>query len=132
MHDEPLSIEQFEALAAAAFARLPEWIREQTDNVALLVEEVPNKDTVEELGLDSDTELLGLYQGVPRTERNNAAGFELPDRITLYKVAIEEESYAKGKPVEDVVYETLWHELGHHFGHDEEGIRERQEEEFGE
>lgn len=131
MHDE-LSMEDFNELAAAAFARLPEWIREQTDNVALLVEEIPDRETVEDLGLDADTELLGLYRGVPRTERDNSAGFELPDTVTLYKLAIEEEAHMKGKPISDVIYETLWHELGHHFGHDEEGIQRREEEEFGE
>lgn len=131
MHDNDLSMEVFEAIAAEAFSRLPAWIREQTKNVAILAEEIPDRETVEELGLDSDTELLGLYRGVPRTERSTEAGFELPDTVTLYKLAIEEEAFAKGKPVSDVVHETLWHELGHHFGHDEEGILKREEEEFG-
>ncbi len=132
MDDEILSLEAFEALVGKAFARLPEWIRDDIENVALLVEEIPDRETVEELGLDSDTDLLGLYRGVPKTERNNNAPVELPDTVTLYKLAIEAESYAKGKAVEDVIYETLWHELGHHFGHDEEGIQKREEEEFGE
>ena len=132
MHNEQLSFEAFETLIADAFARLPEWIREEAKNVALLAEEIPDRETVEELGLDSDTELLGLYRGVPKTERNNDAGFELPDTVTLYKRAIEEEAFAKDKPVADVIYETLWHELGHHFGHDEAGIQKREAEEFGE
>ncbi len=132
MDDEPLTLEAFEALVAEAFTKLPEWIRDETENVALLVEEIPNRETVEELGLDSDTVLLGLYRGVPKTKRDNNATYELPDTVTLYKLAIEAESYAKGKPLEDVIFETLWHELGHHFGHDEEGIRKREEEEFGE
>lgn len=114
-----------------AYGRLPSTIREDTKNVAILLEDIPDKETVEELGLDSDTELLGLYKGVPRTERSNDAGFELPDTITLYRLAIEKESYESGKHVSDVIYETLWHELGHHFGHDEAGIQKRQEEEFG-
>jgi predicted Zn-dependent protease with MMP-like domain len=132
MHDEPLSLEAFEVMVGEAFARLPEWIRNETENVALLVEEIPDRETVEELGLDSDMDLLGLYRGVPKTERNNDAPIELPDTVTLYKLAIEAESYAKGKAVEEVVFETLWHELGHHFGHNEEGIQKREEEEFGE
>jgi predicted Zn-dependent protease with MMP-like domain len=127
-----MPMETFETMVAEAFARLPQWIREKAVNVALLVEEIPDRETVEELGLDSDTELLGLYKGVPRTERNNDAGYELPDTVTLYKLAIEAEAYAKGRLVGEIIYETLWHELGHHFGHDEEGIRKREEEEFGE
>lgn len=124
--------EEFEAMIDEAYGRLPSAIREDTKNVALLFEDIPDKETVEELGLDSDTELLGLYKGVPRTERNNDAGFELPDTITLYRLAIEKESYESGKHVSDVIYETLFHELGHHFGHDEAGIEKREQEEFGE
>ena len=132
MSIDHLPMEAFETMVAEAFAHLPQWIRDKAVNVALLVEEIPDRETVEELGLDSDTELLGLYKGVPRTERNNDAGYELPDTVTLYKLAIEAEVYTKGRSAEDVIYETLWHELGHHFGHDEEGIRRREEEEFGE
>lgn len=124
--------EEFNDMIAAAYSRLPEWIRDKTKNVALLLEEIPDRETAEELGLDSDTELLGLYKGVPRTERNNDAGFELPDTVTLYQRAIEEEAHHSGRHVSDVIYETLWHELGHHFGYDEAGIRKREEEEFGE
>ena len=131
MNDEHTP-EEFEAMIDEAYGRLPSAIREDTKNVALLFEDIPDKETVEELGLDSDTELLGLYKGVPRTERNNDAGFELPDTITLYRLAIEKESYESGKHVSDVIYETLFHELGHHFGHDEAGIEKREQEEFGE
>lgn len=131
MHSEHTPAE-FETMINAAYGRLPAWIRKQTKNVAILLEDIPDRETVEELGLDSDTELLGLYKGVPRTERNNDAGFELPDTVTLYRLAIEKESYESGKLVGDVIYETLWHELGHHFGHDEAGIQKREAEEFGE
>lgn len=124
--------EEFNDMIAAAYGRLPQWIREKTKNVALLSEEIPDRETVEELALDSDTELLGLYKGVPLTERNNDAGFELPDTITLYQLAIETEAHHSGRHVSDVIYETLWHELGHHFGHDEAGIQKREAEEFGE
>jgi predicted Zn-dependent protease with MMP-like domain len=130
--DSEYTHKEFEAMIDGAYGRLPETIRADTKNVAILLEDIPNKETVEELGLDSDTELLGLYKGVPRTERNNDAGFELPDTITLYRLAIEKESYESGKHVSDVIYETLFHELGHHFGHDEAGIQKREEEEFGE
>lgn len=123
--------EEFNDMIAAAYSRLPQWIRDKTTNVALLLEEIPDRETAEDLGLTSDTELLGLYKGVPLTERGTEDGFELPDTITLYQVAIEEEAHHSGKHVSDVIYETLWHELGHHFGHDEAGIQKREGEEFG-
>ncbi len=123
--------EEFDEMVGAAFARLPEHIREQVQNVAILVEDVPSEPVREDLALESLTELLGLYQGVPRTERDNDAVPLLPDSVTLYKLALEEEATNSGKDIANLIYETLWHELGHHFGHDEEGIQKREEEEFG-
>ncbi len=124
--------EEFDEMVGVAFARLPEHISEQVQNVAILVEDVPSEAVREDLALESLTELLGLYQGVPRTERDNDAAPLLPDSVTLYKLALEEEAANSGKDIENIIYETLWHELGHHFGHDEEGIQKREEEEFGE
>ncbi|MBP9771604.1 MAG: metallopeptidase family protein [Candidatus Pacebacteria bacterium] len=124
--------EEFDEMVGVAFARLPENIREQVQNVAILVEDVPSEPVREDLALESLTELLGLYQGVPKTDRDNDAPPLLPDSVTLYKLALEEEAFNSGKDIENLIYETLWHELGHHFGHDEEGIQKREEEEFGE
>lgn len=124
--------EEFEAFADSAFGRLPEKFRHLVENVAILVEDVVDDETVRELNLPSNKALLGLYKGVPRTERGNDVGFELPDVIVLYKIPIEEYAHERGRSVEDVVYETLWHEIGHHFGLDEERVQMREEEEFGE
>lgn len=121
----------FEAIVAAAYDRLPGWIREKVKNVAVTVEDFVDAETVADMGLDDYMSLLGLYRGVPQTERSVAAGFELPDTIVLYRMPILEEALDSGKPVEDVVFETLWHEIAHHFGLGEEDVRKREEEEFG-
>lgn len=114
-----------------AFLRLPEKFRTLVKNVALLTEDVVSEKTRRELKLASNRELLGLYRGVPRTERHNDSGFAFPDTITLYKRPIEEHARETGKALPDVIYETLWHEIGHHFGLDEDGVQRREREEFG-
>lgn len=124
--------EEFETMVQDAFARLPEKFRALVKNVAILTEDVVSEKTRRELHLASNKELLGLYTGVPRTERHNDAPFGFPDTITLYRLPIEEHARELGKAMPDVIYETLWHEIGHHFGLDEDGVQKREREEFGE
>ncbi|HEU5114890.1 MAG TPA: metallopeptidase family protein [Candidatus Paceibacterota bacterium] len=122
---------EFEAMVATAYDRLPEWIKKKMKNVAITVEDFVDTETVHEMGLESYMDLLGFYRGVPLTERTVGVGFEMPDTIVLYRMPILEESSESGKPVADIVYETLWHEIAHHFGLTEEDVRKREDEEFG-
>jgi predicted Zn-dependent protease with MMP-like domain len=121
----------FEKIVAEAYDRLPDWIKSKIKNVAITVEDFVDNETVIDMGLESYMSLLGLYKGVPQTERTVAAGFELPDTIVLYRMPILEEALESSKPVEDVVFETLWHEIAHHFGLSEEDVAKREGEEFG-
>ncbi len=121
----------FESIVAAAYDRLPVWIRARMKNVAITIEDFVDSQTVSEMDLDDHMDLLGLYKGVPQTERTIAAGFELPDTIVLYRMPILEEALDSGKTVSDVVFETLWHEVAHHFGLSEEDVQKRESEEFG-
>ncbi len=128
---DSVSKEAFETMVQEAFVRLPEKFRALVKNVALLTEDVVSEKTRRELKLTSNKELLGLYRGVPRTERHNDAGFAFPDTITLYRLPIEGYAQELGKTLPDVIYETLWHEIGHHFGLEEDEVRKREEERFG-
>src|ERR1700716_3198933 len=76
--------EEFEQLVARALDGLPADFAEMLENVAVVVEEEPDPDDLEALGMEPDEELLGLYQGVPLPERD---GFytALPDRIAIYR-----------------------------------------------
>lgn len=109
--------EEFEKLVAQALDHVPEKFVTKMKNVAVLVEEG---------GDDGDT--LGLYQGVPQTERGDhyGIGMTLPDTITLYMRPILKEAEESGLAIEVVVAETLWHEVGHYFGLDEGGIHRRE------
>jgi predicted Zn-dependent protease with MMP-like domain len=130
MKQNGLTASEFEALIAKAYERLPEWVKDKVRNVALIAEDVAGNDVVKGMNLESDMDLLGLYQGVPLTDRDYGLGLQLPDSIHLYRLPIQEDSLETGKPVSEVVFETLWHEIAHYFGLDEDEVLEREDERF--
>lgn len=106
------SARRFEALVADALDELPSWVQEAMDNVAVVVEERPPAD---------EPELLGLYEGIARTERLDYAG-ALPDRITLYRSSIEAEAGDDDEELRATIAETVVHEIAHHFGISDERL----------
>ncbi len=123
-----MPLDDFEKLVAEGFEQLPEWVRNKIKNVALLIEDEPSPDDREAEGLADDETLLGLYKGIPLSERGElyGVGMTLPDTITLYQKPIEQAAEEDGLPVAQVVAETIWHEFAHHFGMDEHEVRERE------
>jgi len=129
--------EQFEQIVAQEFpGAIPEKFRPLIRNVAFVVEDEPSDDVRAEEGLEGDETLLGYYRGVPTTARGDMYGIGgvLPDSIVLYQLPIEEEAefLCTGNPalfedrVRKVVRETIWHEVAHHFGMDEEEVARRE------
>ena len=120
---------EFEQLVGEGFERLPQWVRDKIKNVAVLVEDEPSHEDRKNEGLSEGETLLGLYKGVPLSERGElyGVGMTMPDTITIYQKPIEEAAKDDGKDVRDVVAETVWHEFAHHFGMDEHEVREREE-----
>jgi predicted Zn-dependent protease with MMP-like domain len=115
--------EQFERLVEEALREIPRRFRSEMQNIAIVVEDEPPPDILEEFEIEPPDSLFGLYQGTPLPERGWAHGNALPDRISLYQGPIEEAS----EDHEDVVVciaETLIHEIGHYFGLSEEEIEE--------
>ena len=108
-------IEEFEVLVARALDGLPEEFSELLDNVAVVVEEAPSAELLLDMGLDPERdELLGLYQGVPQTDRD--VFYEaLPARVVLSRVPILRLCPTRREAVQEI-RDTLVHELGHHFG----------------
>lgn len=125
-----MQLEAFEALAAEGYGRLPEWVRVKIKNVALLIEDEPSDEDRKMQGLEDDETLLGLYKGIPLSERGAHYGelATMPDTITLYRLPILEAAEEDRLDVRDVIADTIWHEYAHHFGIDEEGVRLREEE----
>jgi predicted Zn-dependent protease with MMP-like domain len=118
--------QEFKALVAEAVQTIPDRFRDAMQNIAIVIEDEPSLETLQEVGIAPPDTLLGLYQGTPLTERQWAHGNVLPDKITLYQFPIEDES----EDEEDVVVaigETLIHEVGHYFGLSEEEIESIEE-----
>src|SRR5271169_846211 len=106
--------EEFEQLVARALDGLPEDFAEMLENVAVVVAEEPDPDDLEELGMEPEEELFGLYLGVPLPERT--AGYAaLPDRIAIYRGPILRGCQNRREVIREV-RDTVIHELGHYFG----------------
>ena len=116
----------FERLVADALATIPRRFRKAMDNVAIMVEDEPSAELLDEMEIDPPDTLLGLYQGVPLTERHWDHGNSLPDRILLFQGPLERASDGSDDLVV-AIGETLIHEVGHYFGLSEEEIEEIEE-----
>jgi predicted Zn-dependent protease with MMP-like domain len=115
--------EQFRALVDEALETIPPHFRDAMHNIAIVIEDEPTLEQLEEVGIDPPDTLLGLYEGTPLTERQWSHGNTLPDKITLFQHPIEEASDDEDDLVV-AIGETLIHEIGHYFGLSEEEIEE--------
>ena len=110
---------QFEALVEKALRKLPRPFKEKLANVAVVVEDWPDDETLDEMGIEPPDTLYGLYRGVDLTNRDSSYGNVLPDTVTIYQGPIEEDC-ADEADMTQVVRETVMHEIGHYFGLDDE------------
>jgi predicted Zn-dependent protease with MMP-like domain len=111
----------FEQLVTEAVTLIPPRFRREITNLAVVVENRPDAQLLDEMGIEPPDSLLGLYSGTPLPERGWGYGNDLPDRITLFQRPIEEESDGPND-VCAVIGETLIHEIGHYFGLSEDEI----------
>jgi predicted Zn-dependent protease with MMP-like domain len=110
-----VSPHRFEQLVAEAVDDLPAWVHDRLENVDVVVEAAPPAD---------DRHLLGLYEGVPLTERGADYGWAMPDRITLYRSTILDEAGGDEREVQRVVADTVVHEIAHFFGISDDRLHE--------
>ena len=110
---------QFEALVARAMRGLPRNFRDKIKNIAVVVEDWADDETLAEMGIEPPDTLYGLYRGVDLTRRDGTYGNVLPDVVTIYQGPIEEDA-ADEEEMADIVRETVVHEIGHYFGLDDE------------
>jgi predicted Zn-dependent protease with MMP-like domain len=104
---EPITRERFEELVGEALDELPAWVVEAMDNVSVQVEDLPP---------GGQPGLLGLYHGVPLSERGRGYTNVLPDTITLYRATIMGVAGRDERRLRAVVTHTVAHEIAHHFG----------------
>jgi predicted Zn-dependent protease with MMP-like domain len=118
-----LSRRQFERLVERALRTLPRAFRAKLDNVAVVIEDWADDETLADMGIEPPDTLYGLYRGVDLTRRDSFYGNVLPDTITIYQGPIEEDAASRAEMAQ-IVRETVMHELGHYFGLDDEELHE--------
>ena len=117
---ERFSAEEFEELVALALQDLPAEFAARMENVDVVVAEEPTLEQLRKIGLGETDWLLGLYEGIPLTGRENY-GFVLPDKITIFQRPIE----ACCRTADEIIREvrvTVAHEVAHHFGISDERL----------
>jgi predicted Zn-dependent protease with MMP-like domain len=116
-----LSRRAFQALVDEALTTIPKRFRDAIRNVAVVVEDEPTPDILDELEIPEGDTLYGLYQGTPLPERQWSHEPPVPDKVSIYQRPIEEDAESE----DDIVWmigETVIHEFGHYFGLSEEEI----------
>jgi predicted Zn-dependent protease with MMP-like domain len=113
----------FERLVAEAMNDLPEMFREKLDNVQVVVEDWPDRETVRRAGVRHPAGLLGFYHGVPQTKRSGNYGLVLPDKISIYQRPIELRCHTM-QQARATIQHVLRHEIAHHFGISDERLRQ--------
>jgi predicted Zn-dependent protease with MMP-like domain len=109
-----ISPERFEELVAEVLDGLPQWVQERLENVEVLVEDEPP---------DDRPDLLGLYEGIPLTNRGISYFGVLPDRITLFRLRIQATARDE-EELRESIEDTIVHEIAHFFGISDERLDE--------
>jgi predicted Zn-dependent protease with MMP-like domain len=111
------TLEDIEALADAAFARLPDRFRALCEGLVVQVVDFPDDETLDEMEAESEFDLLGLFRGRGLTARGAAGETgELPNMIWLYRRPLLDYWCDGEDTLDEVVTHVLVHEIGHHFG----------------
>jgi predicted Zn-dependent protease with MMP-like domain len=114
--------DHFEQMVAEALDSLPDEILSWLDNVAIVVANTPTRDQLAQAGLGPRDLLFGLYVGVPKIRRGFTYGETMPDKIVIFQQPIEQVCRSP-RQIRKCVRQTVLHEIGHHFGLDEEQLR---------
>lgn len=113
----------FERIVREEFARIPSHIRQRLENVDFVLEDEATSAQRSSHGMRRGDELLGLYEGVPLSERKSGYFGVLPDKISLFQGPLERCAGRDAEDLRKTVYDTLLHEIGHHFGFCEKDVR---------
>lgn len=114
---------KFEVLVVNALAGLPLEFKELLDNIDIVVEDWPSSVQLRKMKLKNKYELLGLYEGVPITQRDQGYNLVLPDKITIFQRPLEAQCRSL-KELRNEIAGVVEHEIAHHFGIDDQRLNE--------
>lgn len=123
MTNQKFTVEEFEQLVGQALDDLPEFFRQQLQNIDVVVADWPSESERQSVGLKAGQLLFGLYHGIPLTKRSSHYGMVLPDKITIYRLSIEQVCRTPAEVIQRVQH-TVKHEIAHHFGISDDRLRD--------
>ena len=118
-----LNEKEFDVIVAKAVAKIPDEIQEHLNNIVIMVQKRPSRKTLQKMGIKSDGTLLGLFTGIPLTERSITTPPLFPDAIYLYQEPLESIS-SNLEELEEEIRVTVVHEIAHYLGMTEERLAE--------
>ena len=110
------SLVEFEVIATEAYRRLPARFRAKCEGVVVRVEDYPTDEVLDSMGIQSELDLLGLFQGVGLPFQSESAPVQMPNMIWLYRRPILDYWSEHDETLGAIVTHVLVHEIGHHFG----------------
>jgi predicted Zn-dependent protease with MMP-like domain len=110
------SLDELEVLAGEVFAGLPERFRDLCEGLVIRVDDFPTDEVLDDLGAETEFDLLGLFQGVGLPFRSESAPMQMPNMIWLYRRPILDYWAEHDETLGAIVAHVLVHEIGHHFG----------------
>ena len=116
-----MHLNEFEGLVSKALEDLPAPVLEMLENVAVTVADFPTHEQMQQNRIHDRYDLLGLYEGIPLTDRPSGYSMVLPDKITIFKGPLEAISESSEMLAQEV-RNTIVHELAHHFGFDDSDL----------
>lgn len=121
-----MSDEYFIELIQQAMDELSPEHMAELEHVQILVQDEPTAEQAEKLKLRGDQLLLGLFEGVPRTQRSGYESGLMGDTITIFKHPIMAVTHGDERKLYEQIKRTVWHEIAHYFGLDHDEMAERQ------
>lgn len=117
---------EFEQLVSEGIDAISDTFAAKLDNVAIVIADAPTARQRRQFHLRGGETLFGLYEGVPQTKRGSGYTMVLPDKITIFKRPMLDAYGHDHKAIRQQVADTVWHEIAHHFGMDEDEVRHRE------
>jgi predicted Zn-dependent protease with MMP-like domain len=110
------SLGEFEVIASDALRRLPEGFRARCEGVIVRVEDYASEEVLDSMGIESEFDLLGLFQGVGLPQQSESMPAQMPNMVWLYRIPILLYWAEHDEALGAVITHVLVHEIGHHFG----------------